>query len=104
MILLVFTLILIYGIYSLVTNLVAANYTSNCQSPGPLPFLCSFKIQSSVEAKTGRSDLMIGQLVLGLVICIIWSIALRYIRARGRQKMQKIDDRLDSSSDYCIIL
>ena len=57
-----------------------------------------------MEAKEGRSDLMIGQLVLGLVVCIIWSISLRLIRAVGRRKMKIIDERLDSSSDYCILL
>ena len=104
MILVVLSVILLYGIYSLVTNLVVANYSSDCSSPGPLPFLCQFKIQSSIEAMEGRDDLMIGQLVLGLIICIVWSVSLRLIRAKGRRKMHEIDNKLDSSSDYCILL
>ena len=47
---------------------------------------------------------MIGQLVLGLIICIVWSVSLRLIRAKGRRKMHEIDNKLDSSSDYCILL
>ena len=64
--------------------------------------MCEFKVQVSVEGKS--SDMMMIQLVLGLVVCIFWSIGVRLIRAVGRKKERNIDDLLDSSSDYCIFL
>ena len=37
-------------------------------------------------------------------MCFIWSVAVRFIRTWGRIKNKRIDDDLDSSSDYNIFL
>lgn len=42
------------------------------------------------------------QLWLGFLFCTIWILALRIIRSMGRILNKKIDDNLDSSSDYVI--
>jgi len=42
------------------------------------------------------------QVWLGFLFCTIWIIALRIIRSMGRILNKKIDENLDSSSDYVI--
>lgn len=90
--------------FAITSNMQANNEKSDCENPGFFAFMCQFKIESSVEAKTGRSDLMIVQLILGMVMCIFWSFGVRLIRNLGRKKERKIDDLLDSASDYCLLL
>jgi hypothetical protein len=95
---------LFYGLFALFSNLAEDNSEMDCESPGPFPTLCHWKIISSTPAKTGKPDLMLIQLILGMVMCIIWVIALRCIYYAGLSKEQTIDDQLDSSSDYSIFI
>jgi hypothetical protein len=44
------------------------------------------------------------QVWLGFLLCFIWVIAIRVIRSLGRILNKKIDNLLDSSSDYVIQL
>ncbi len=44
------------------------------------------------------------QVWLGFLLCLIWVIAIRVIRSLGRILNKKIDNLLDSSSDYVIQL
>lgn len=37
-------------------------------------------------------------------MCVIWIISVKFFRAWGRIKNQEIDDKLDSASDYFIML
>lgn len=77
---------LIYGVFSLVTNLISNEAESDCSDPGALAFLCDFKIISELDNKTGEDTLIIIQLILGFVFCLFWSISVRFIRAWGRMK------------------
>ena len=104
MFLLVFLLIVVFGIYSVTTNILIGNSHRDCSSPGALSFLCEIKLITSLESKDGRDDLLIGQLILGFVACFIWSLAIRVIRAIGRRKNKLIDDYLDSSADNCVLI
>lgn len=42
------------------------------------------------------------QVWLGFVLCLVWIIAIRVLRSMGRILNKKIDNLLDSSSDYVI--
>ena len=58
----------------------------DCSKPGALPFMCEVKIVTSLEGKKTRDDLLLVELILGLVLCIFWAIGIRIIRDRGRVK------------------
>ena len=96
--------ILIYGVFSLVTNLISEESAQNCDKPGGLFFMCELKVETEIANKKGRDEYLIPQLCLGLVMCIFWSISLRLIKALGRRKNQEIDDKLHSSADTHIFL
>lgn len=42
------------------------------------------------------------QVWLGFVLCLVWIISIRVLRSLGRILNKKIDNLLDSSSDYVI--
>lgn len=46
--LLIFAVILVYGIFSLVTNLVSDDTDQNCEKPGALAFMCDLKIKGEI--------------------------------------------------------
>ena len=96
--------LLIYGIFSLITNIVFEESTENCEKPGAFPFLCQWKISSSLSNKTGHQEYLVPQLWLGFVMCLFWGFAVHLIRAEGRKKNREIDDQLDSSADYQIFM
>lgn len=72
------------------------------QNPGMLAFLCPIKFLVPTTNKITNFKEMQIQVWLGLVICIIWLMAIRIIRSMGRIFNRKIDASLDSSSDYAI--
>ena len=80
--------ILIYGIYSLVSNIVTKDTEQNCEKPGALAFLCGIKVEGSVDNKKDHPNLLIIQLWLGFVFSLVWSIGARLIRNLGRRKNQ----------------
>ena len=45
---------------------------------------------------------MMVQVWLAIPVCFFWAVGIRLIRNMGRRLNEKIDDKLDSSSDYCI--
>ena len=96
--------LLIYGIFSLITNIVFEESTENCEKPGAFPFLCSWKISSSLSNKNGHQEYLVPQLWLGFVMCLFWGFAVHLIRAEGRKKNREIDDQLESSADYQIFI
>ena len=59
---------------------------------------------ASLENKDKNDSLLIVQLVLGVIISFLWAFCIRIIRDTGRHLNKEIDNKLDSSSDYCIWL
>lgn len=99
-----FPIAIVFGIFSFVTNMVSDNTSQTCEKPGALAFLCQLKIEGEIQNKQGSNDLLIVQLVLGVVMCFIWSLGLRLIRRLGMMKGKLIDDMLESSSDYFLFM
>ena len=58
----------------------------------------------SLPNKDKNKTFLIIQLVLGVLISFFWAFGIRVIRDIGRHLNKEIDDKLDSSSDYCIWL
>lgn len=67
-----------------------------------LSFLCPLKYLVTTLNKLDDEKYMRVQVWLGFLFCTIWILALRIIRSMGRILNKKIDDNLDSSSDYVI--
>ena len=89
----------------MVTNIIGGENKHSCsEAPGNLPFLCEWKKMASLENKDKNNSLLIAQLVLGVIISFLWAFCIRIIRDTGRHLNKEIDDKLDSSSDYCIWL
>lgn len=92
-------IILIYGIFALVTNLIGEKgFTDECQGDT----FCEFKKEASDENKIDPKTNELVQLWLGFGFCFIWIITLRFIKYLGREKNRLVDERLRSASDYAI--
>lgn len=96
--------ILIYSAFGLISNIWKFDSEVNCESPGPFPHLCEWKIVTSLAAKTNHPDLILIQLILGMIMCVVWVITLRCVQHIGEKKEKSIDNRLDSSSDLSIFI
>lgn len=83
---------------------MAPELGDNCARPGTLSFLCPIKIEVTTVNKIKSQSMMEVQVWLGFLLCLIWVIAIRVIRSLGRILNKKIDNLLDSSSDYVIQL
>ena len=57
---------------------------------------------ASLPNKGQNYALKMVQVWLAVPMCLFWAIGIRIIRKMGRYKNKQIDDKLDSSSDYCI--
>lgn len=103
-VILLMVLALIYGIYSVITNVIAAgDLGDNCLvNPGMLTFLCPVKFYVSTLNKLGNATFYKIQIWLGVLFCFVWIVSIRIIRSMGRILNKKIDSFLDSSSDYVI--
>lgn len=64
--------------------------------------MCEVIKTTSVKNKNSQKALVLAQLWLAVPMCILWAIGIRLIRNFGRRVNKKIDEKLDSSSDYCI--
>lgn len=103
MVILLLIIALLYGLYSVITNLMSApEIGSSCDKPGMLSFLCPVKMQVCTLNKLNNNTLMQIQVWLGFLLCVIWIVAIRVIRSMGRILNKRIDSLLDSSSDYVI--
>ena len=99
-----FLAILIYCLYSFISNIVTNDSLQNCDKPGTLAFLCQVKVKGAMDNKKNQNNLILIQMWLGFVFCLVWSVGARLIRVLGRKKAQKIDDLLESSSDNNIFI
>ncbi len=103
-ILLVLLASLLFGLYSVITNYNGSNFAYNCStsSKGALPFLCEWKVLTSLPNKPPTQ--LQPQLWLGAGVCLVWIIGISAIGVLGQRKNREIDERLDSSSDYFVCL
>lgn len=104
MMLLIFLTILVYGIFSLVTNLISDDTNQNCREPGILGFMCPLKVKGEIQNKQNEPRFILAQLWLGFAFCLMWSVAVRLIKRLGRRKGQQIDNELETSSSEVIFI
>lgn len=103
MVILLVIIAIVYGLYSIITNLMSAPEVGNsCANPGMLSFLCPLKVQVTTLNKLSNDLFMQIQAWLGFLLCVIWIVAIRVLRSMGRILNKRIDSLLDSSSDYVI--
>lgn len=57
---------------------------------------------ASVKNKSSDAALQMVQVWLAVPVCLFWAIGIRLLRNAGRRLNSKIDEKLDSSSDYCV--
>lgn len=94
-------ILVIYGIFALVTNLIGDQATIN-EECATDPY-CQYKHNSSIENKNyDEMDIIYAQLWLGFIFSIVWAITLRFIKFVGREKNKNVDEKLRSASDYTI--
>ena len=57
-----------------------------------------------IANKSNQKGFHYAQAWLAVPLVILWAFAIRIIRDKGRIMNRFIDDKLDSSSDYCIMM
>ena len=103
MVIILILIALVFGLYAVITNMMMApEIGKNCDKPGTLSFLCPIKVEVPTLNKIKNETMMEIQVWLGFLLCLIWVIAIRVLRSLGRILNKKIDNLLDSSSDYVI--
>ena len=103
LIILVCLAIILYGIYSLVVNISEGTHDHDCSvNPGSIPFLCEWKKIITKNKESSSASLHTIKVWLAIPMSILWAIGVRIVRDLGRMKNIDIDEKLDSSSDYCI--
>ena len=96
-------LFMVYGSFSLLTNLLFEFKTENCKGLESLLYgLCFYNENSTFSQKNKNEFYMSIQLWLGALMCLIMMVGLKLITTLGMKKDKEIDDSLDSASDYTI--
>lgn len=104
MALLMFSNFVIYGIYSLATDISEQRFSSmhsGCLDSNSCPFVRLIGIASKVTPADGQaSKFLIAQAWLGMAMTFLWIGQLLYSRNRFRFISDVIDERLTTASDF----
>jgi len=93
--------VVIYAIFAIVTNLMGSSSTtvSECEDA-----YCEYRTKASSENKLEPGLFTIIQWWMGVGFCFVWIFILRMIKYFGKNADQNIDQCLNSSSDYAVIM
>lgn len=91
----------VYGIYSLSTNIIA---TSKADQTRSLPSAISLSAKQSAPSTQQNQDFYYIQCWVGLLTVILWSFCILMIKMHHIEKKSSIRETTKSCSDYSIAL
>jgi hypothetical protein len=93
--------LLIYGVFAITTNLMGGqnHFSEDCPDDW-----CRFTHNSANNNKIQPETMMVIQWWLGVAFTVVWLMATRVIKIKGRNMNQTIDQKLKSASDRAVLI